>query len=474
MLLVALATAQAASLDQLEVGAPWGTPTNPGATAVWWGPASIASETGFRSHIELAVPTARMTFDRADPNGGSTQYTLTGRPDDNQLGAGIQEASVLPFAGLAWAGEVKDQKVGLGAALAVPQVRGGIADAPDQSGRWAMEEGRITGIYALGALAWSPHPKIAVGGNAGVIYSTWVASSDKDTLPDLAAGIEQASGAHSYTDDQLEDSDYAVQSNFDLADTAFTGGLSVWAQPHERVDVTLSYLAGAEIDNRGSVLLQFECPPQTDTGGRFVAESKGICDTDIEGDATVSYQLPPRIHGGVGVDVLPEGRLRAELMGGWVGWSVYEDFTIAIDGVEEKNPDLPQESLDSLESTRTQARDAQNAVWGGVDVKGKPTDWLTLGARALYDNSAVPTYALATNNYDADTLQLAGLASFHVGKVTLGGSYTHSLAQERVNTESKFGVSLFEETETRWNYPHANGTFNSDIRRFALHVGVAL
>ncbi|MCP4808022.1 MAG: hypothetical protein GY913_31925 [Proteobacteria bacterium] len=472
MLLLLTAATNAASLDQLEVGGPWGTPNHAGATAVWWNPAGIASETGFRSHVELAVPTARMTFDRADPNGGSTEYTLTGQPDANQLTAGIAAGSMLPYAGLVWAGDVKGHKVGIGAALAVPQVRGGIASEPDAAGRWAMEEGRITGIYGMGALAWSPMEKISVGAVGGIVRSTWVASSDKDTLPDLADGIAAASGSHSYTDDMLEDDDYVVQTNFDLADTAFTGGLSIWGQPHDRVQVSAAYLAGTEVHNRGDVALDFECPPQSDTGGRFVAESKGICDTSIQGDATVSYQLPPRIHGGVAVEILPEERLVAEVMGGWVGWSVYEDFTIDIDGVAEKNAGLSDESVDSIESTKVQARDAENAVWGGLDLKGRPTDWLTLGARALYDTSAVPDHALATNNYDANTLQLAGLASFHVGKMTLGGSYTHSLAQERLNTTSAFGADLARTNEERFFYPHANGTFNSDIKRFAVHAGV--
>lgn len=467
-----IATAQAASLDQLEVGGPWGTPTHAGATATWWGPATIATETGFRAQVEIAVPTARMTYDRADPNGGSTEYTLTGRPNDNQLAAGIAEGSVLPFAGLAWAGEVQGHHIGLGAALAVPQVRGAIANEPDQAGRWAMERGRITAIHGLGAVAWSPIPQLAIGGVAGIVHSTWVASSDKDTLPDLEQGIREAGGDPGYTDDDLEQSDYAVQTNFDLADNAFTGGLSVWGQPHERVALSATWIAGTSIRNQGDVVLDFECPPQSDTTGRYAAESKGVCDTSILGTATVSYRLPHRVHGGVAVDVVPE-RLRAEVMGGWVGWSAYDDFTIQIDGVAEANPDLPQATIETLESTRVQARDAQNAVWGGLDVKGKPTDWLTLGGRVLYDSSAVPDHALATNNLDADTLQLAGLASFHVGKTTLGGSYTHSLAAERTNTTSAFGVDLAGTNEERYAYPHGNGTYNTDQRRFAVHAAVA-
>jgi len=452
-----LALASAASLDQLEVGGPFGTPTDTGATAIWWSPAAVAGETGVRTHVEVAVLDAEMRYTRLDPHGGADQYL---------------ERGVLPYAGVAWGRDLgRAGTVGLGGALVVPNVRGGTSTVANGPGRWAMEKGRIQAIYGLGTVAWRPHPMIAVGLVGGVIDSAWTARSDKDTMPDLGHAIVREGGTNPYTDDMLETEEYAVQLDFQLKDTAPTYGASVWVTPHDRVAISATYIHGARVENTGPVTMAFGCPLQTDTVGRFAAEKQGLCDADVLGTATVAYRLPPRVHGGLRFDATE--KLRLEAMGGWVGWSRYDDFEIAITNPASSNTELSDSAVESITSPHPWARDNQDAIWGALDVKGRPIPMLTVGGRIAYDSAAVPDHALSPNNYDANTWMLSGLAAAHPGRWTLGLSYTHFLAEDRTVTDGDFYASAEHPPEDRWNYSHSNGTYEGDIKRMALVVRFA-
>ena len=449
-LLVALA--HAASLDQLEVGGPFGTPTDTGATAVWWSPASLAGAEGLRAHVEVAVMDAEMRYTRLEPNGGEDVYL---------------ERGVLPYAGVGWGKDLgRAGTLGLGGALVVPNVRGGTSTVENGPGRWAMEKGRIQAIYGLGAVAWSPHPVFGVGLVGGVIDSAWTARSDKDPMPDLGHAIEREGGTNTYTDDMLETDEYAVQLDFKLKDTSPTGGFGFWVAPHERVRLSATYVHGARVDNTGPVTMAFSCPLQSDTVGRFAAEKQGLCDADVLGTATVSYRLPPRVHGGV--SVMATEKLRLEAMGGWVGWSRYDDFQIGITDPSSSNTELSEEAIHSMTEAHPWARDNEDAVWGALDVKGRPIRMLTVGGRVAYDSAAVPDHALSPNNYDADTWMLSGLVAAHPGRWTLGLSYTHFLAEDRTVEGGAFYNSIESPPDYRWNYSHSNGTYEGDIKRVAL------
>ncbi len=449
-----IALASAASLDQLEVGGLYGTPTDTGATAVWWSPGALAGDTGFRSHIEVAGIDATMSFTRSGPGGGQDIYL---------------ERGALPYAGLAWGKDLGGAgHLGIGAALVVPQVRGGTSTVENGPGRWAMEKGRIQALYGLGAIAYRPHPAIGVGLIGGVIDSSWTARSDKDTMPDLGHAIEREGGTNTYTDEMLEDDDYAVQLDFQLKDTALTGGFGVWVQPHDRVRISATYIHGARVDNTGPVTMRFNCPTQTDTVGRFATEKQGLCDADVNSTASVSYRLPPRVHGGVSFDATET--LRIEALGGWVGWSRYDDFDIAVTDPVSENSELSESAVESITEAHPWARDNKDAAWGAIDIKGQPIPWITLGGRVAYDSAAVPTHALSPNNYDANTWMLSGLVAGHPGRWTVGLSYTHFLAQDRTVTDSSYYNSIESPPETRWNYSQSAGTYEGDIRRAALVV----
>jgi hypothetical protein len=51
-------------------------------------------------------------------------------------------------------------------------------------------------------------------------------------------------------------------------------------------------------------------------------------------------------------------------------------------------------------------------------------------------------------------------------------SYTHHILETRVITDSGWDVNVEEgpRNETRWFYPHANGTYEGTIQRFGLQV----
>ncbi|HNH47663.1 MAG TPA: hypothetical protein PKY30_11520, partial [Myxococcota bacterium] len=108
LLLSLLPSSIAASLDNLEIGGPWGSPTATDGSAAWWNPGSVAAGKGTRLLLEGAPTFATISFDRADPAGGEDKLSLVG---------------AVPFVGLATDAGVKG--LGLSLTLAVPFVRGG-------------------------------------------------------------------------------------------------------------------------------------------------------------------------------------------------------------------------------------------------------------------------------------------------------------------------------------------------------------
>jgi long-subunit fatty acid transport protein len=462
-MLLLIGLAQAASLDQLEVGGPWASPTDTGGSAIWWGPGALAGQDGTRFHVEAAPVLAEMRFDRAEPNAGSDVYTTAGVIPHLSVASDLGRERIGPG------------KLAVGAGLVVPIARGSASEVDNGVGRYAMVDGQSQAIYGMAGVAYRPLEWLSVGLVGGAVRSTWRAISDKDTMPSLADSIRQAGGSPTYTDADLEDPDYGVRADFDLADWAFTGGAGVWLRPHEVLTISASYLHGATVDNRGPVRMDFQCPPQSDTVGRFAAEANGICDSRVSGDATVSYRLPARVN--LGAALQRNEKLRLELLGGWVRWSEYEDFEIKIRDPVSETGQLSESTVRSIEQTTWQARDNDNAVWGGLDVKLRPVRYVTVGGRVLLDSGAVPDHALSPNNYDSTVWMISGLLAGHLmdERLTLGASYTGFLAQERSTTESGFWMSLESPPEEgRWEYPHRAGTYGSDIHRVGLHLRTRL
>jgi long-subunit fatty acid transport protein len=480
MLGLLLATANAASLDLIEVGGVYGTPNTDGPTATWWNPAGFATSEGLQLYAEVAPTVGGVRFDRADPNGGYDEYHTVAQ---------------IPFVGVSW--DLNRDDVGIGAAFGVPFGRGGesicqdgyesglmdvFGEGPDDctdaagAGRYHMRNGASAAYYTMVGAAWRPLDQVSIGGVLSVVHSRWYAFLDSETLPDLESAVQALGEETVYTDSDLEDPHYAstLETQGFLTDTrmSFALGVKVVPDPEERVSLSLTYHHGVRLEHTGDVRILMGCPPQDDEIGRFGMESYGLCDALIEGDMKVSYRLPSRVHGGVAVT--PIEQLRVELMGGWVNWSVYDDFTVEITDVEAQNPGIDPDAADLVEKHQTWARDAQDSVWAALDVKATVAQgWLTLGGRALFDRAALPDHALSANNYDANTLSLTGMAAVHVLPVNLDVilSYGYAVTQVRTVTDSGFDVTLgADRADERWYYPHANGTYTSWTHRGGLGV----
>lgn len=451
--LILVALAGAASLDNLEVGGPWGSPLATDPTATWWNPAGLAGAGGTRLLAEVAPTFATVRYERAEPHGGLDT---------------VQLAGAVPFFGVA--SDLGVDGVGLGASLAVPIARGGHEVEEPGTGRYALREGMVQALWLNLSAAVRPVELVALGGTLSVVRSDWSAVVDNDTMPDLDAAIAELGQDAGYTDDDLEHPDYAATLAFDtLHDTALTFGAGLRLMPTERVRVGLAYNHGVSLAHHGEVEIRFGCPPQEDVMGRFGAEAYGLCDATVPAKATVAYPLPGRFHLGVGYDATEAVTL--ELFAGWVRWSAFQDYDITI-----ADADAPTEEAEALvEQHRLWARANDDALFIAADVKGEVGDRLLVGGRVTFDQAAVPDGALSTNNYDANDLILAGMADVRVaGPLHLGLSYSHHLLATREVTTSGFSQTLDGvKPQDRWNYPHANGTYSGTVSRLGIQARAA-
>lgn len=475
MLLLSIALqvqpAHAASLDNIEVGGFSGSPLATDGTASWWNPAGLAAGEGWRLTLEGAPTFATVLFDRTEPHGGLDTYTLTG---------------VVPFVGVAT--DVGVEGLGLGASFAIPMVRGGIEEGFEDtfasgdtsygvagSGSYTLRMGDTRAMQATLAAAWDFREKVAIGLSGALIQSQWRAVVDNDAMPDLDEQISAQGQASGYTTDQLETPDYKATLDFDtLHDTVFTFGAGVRVTPVPTVSLGLAFQKGVAVSNEGSVDISFQCPPQSDSIGRFGAEQFGICRSTIPASATVGYSLPSRVHGGIGWDATPD--LHVEAIGGWVGWSVFQDYVIDIHDPQSDN----EGANDLLTQKRLWARDNVDSYWIGASGHGTLAERLTLGGKLVYDRSAIPDAALSPNNYDADAIMVSGLLAFRPTRaVTVGVSYTHHFLATREVTTSAFGMSLpkpdlSDANVDRYYYPNANGTYSGYINRVGISLQIAL
>ncbi len=473
MLLLA-SFAAAASLDNLEIGGPWGSPTSTDGTAGWWNPAGFAVGTGTRIDFEAAYESAEITFERADPNGGSDTYQLAGFP---------------PYFGFASTlGKVGPGKLAIGGVFALPFIRGGIEVEPPGSGHYHMRDGDSKAMWAGLGVAYDVQDIISIGVTGALVHSMWAAEVDQDTMPDLRAAILETGGGLISEEDltypeNAEDPDYMATLDFggesgglggkgELTADTFSFAAGVLVHPNDRFAVGVTYVHNAVIENTGDVTIQFGCPPAEDTYGRFAAESHGLCDATLHGDGYIGYTLPRRVHGGVMFK--PVEAVRLELMGGWVQWSEYTDFHIKVSNtdVEASTDEMTAQAKELIEQERDWARANEDTFWTALDVKAKLPRRFTVGARYWFDHHAVPDEALSTNNWDADEHIVSGLLAYKPVKFfEIGVSYTHHFVGTRTIDDSGFQNPLdIASVEDRWRYPHANGTYAGSIDRVGIQL----
>jgi long-subunit fatty acid transport protein len=191
----------------------------------------------------------------------------------------------------------------------------------------------------------------------------------------------------------------------------------------------------------------------------------------VKAHGTVGYRLPSRFMGSLQAEVAPG--VLVEAMGGYVMWSVFDDFDIVVKDTDELNDFANEETHTKVDQHRTWARDNVDSFWVGTDIKAEVGELTTVGGRVMFDKSAVPTEVLSPNNYDTDTIMLSGMVAYEaVPGIQFGLSFTEHMAAARTVTSSAFGMSVDPELrrEDRYFYPQMAGTYRSSIHRFGISV----
>ncbi len=456
-------------LDFVEVGGPWGTPTSLEPTAIWWNPGALAAGRGHRLLVEGAPSFGKLSFERADPNGGSYEMKSSG---------------LVPFLGIAT--DLGLDGPGLGLALAVPSARSGHATDPEGVGRYHAKEVDVRAIHLVAAGGYDIRDRVSVGLAGHLVLASWQALLDVDSMPDTYDALLEQNMDPGYTDADLEDPSYAATLDYDpLTDRAFTWSAGLRVQLHERVAAGVAWIAPYSLDHRGDLHMTFSCPPQSDIAGREGAEQFGLCDADgapvvLVADAGIGYGMPGRLHLGVAVDA--SDALRIEGFGGLVTWSAYKDLLISIAGIDERNsfdeepPGGGELTASFVEMERKWARGGQNSFFAGLDLKARLRERLVLGGRLLYDRAALVDQALSVNNWDADALVLTALFAVRAGEhLRLGLSFGHHFfATRRVSGSYAMAIDSQDRPDDRWNFPHMSGTYSGNISRLGLSLAVEL
>jgi long-chain fatty acid transport protein len=487
MLMLALfAPAHAGGLDLLEVGGAYGTPGATNPTAIWWNPAGLAADGGTQIMIEGAPVFGRVIGERTNPDYGEIE-PFNGYPTEYDY-SGVDKASlsgVVPFAGVKTNFMVPGLGFGLG--LAAPIARGGQSDQEWGANRYALRGGDIRAVHLMAGGAYQIANILSLGASFSYVLTSYYADVDTTLYPDLQNKITEQVGLEpaTYQDPYIEQREYTATAVFGggggddhgmLHGHAMTFGLGAYLTPiGKKLGISLAYNHGYKVRNEGDLTLKFQCPPDYDTIGRIGAEQNGLCNATMNGDGTIGYQLPSRIH--AGVVLAPIDRIRLEVMGGYVMWKVFDDYEIGTNipasEVKVEDPEVAEETAGLLSRDRLWARDAKNTGWVGVDAKMRFNTYLSGGARLLYDRHAIPTNSLSLNNHDADAIIPGVMLQVNpINQLAIGLSYSRQFLVTRTVTESAYGVTIDDANakEDRYFYPTANGTYKGSVDRIGLTV----
>ncbi|MEL6342099.1 MAG: outer membrane protein transport protein [Myxococcota bacterium] len=462
LLLLLSPDVRAASLDNLDVGGLWASPTLSSPAAAWWNPAAVNADGGHQIFAEGAPTLADISYARTDPRGGPNNYTLQG---------------VIPAFGAS--SDFGVEGLGVGAALTVPIARGADADGDLNGGDYYLRDGLIQTIDITLAARYAWKGRFGAGLALHRYQSSWTANLSNDVMPDLYDEIVrqgQTPDADIYNDDNLENPRYAAELNLDPVGAGAWGvSVGLWAQPTDTIQIGAAWLSGVRLDHRGDAVVDLSCPPQEDEAGRFGAEAFGLCDASVRADVAINYDLPSRIHLGIAAQVAPT--VRVEAFGGFVRWSVFQDLEIILDNVDRLNDGLAEEAVDLIEQERLWARDNRNSVFAALDARGPLGERWGWAGRVMVDRAAVPDEALSMNNFDANAVTPSAMVTWRpIDKIQLGVSGSRAFLASRTVTNSGFGMAVLPEDRNpnRWFYPQANGTYSTSIVRLSLGLQVTL
>lgn len=495
-MVVWISSALGAGLDLLEVGGAFGTPAATNPTAIWWNPAGLAIHGGTQIYAEGAPTFGGVRADRANPDYGELGG-FDGFPSSYDYGGEetFSSVGVVPFLGAST--DFGLEGLGVGLALFVPTARSASTDEAWGPNRFAAREGSIRAAHlALGA-SYRIAELVGIGVSGSLVDSSWYGESDASALPDLVWTVENYVDPlpEYYEDGLIEQQDYTTTVTLGgldpdgghgaLTDRTFTFGAGVYVTPTEVLGISLAWNQGVKLANEGDVTFRFQCPPDADVNGQAAATDSGLCDTTIHGTTTLAYELPSRLH--VGVALLPVDRVRLELMGAWVGWSVLDDYVVTplVSPADIPAVDAAHASPAALILNRERllARGARDSFWVGFDGKVDLAEELTVGGRVTFDRAAIPTEYVTASNIDADAVILQATTQYRpVAQLGLGLSYSYAASGAREVTDSVFSQDIARADPTssdfydskdaidRTFYPSANGTYALGIHRIGVSV----
>jgi long-chain fatty acid transport protein len=457
------AAAYAGSLELLEVGGFWGSPATTEPSAVYWNPGALGAQRGTRFYLEGAPVFATVRFDREDPYwGGRQDYKL---------------ATVAPFGAIVTDAGVPG--LGFGVGFAIPMARGANPVQEDGPGRTHLRVGDIKAIQVPVGIGYMYKNLFGVGASVSYVLGTWYADLDTSVAPDLYDELDKQTAEvdlSPYEDPSIvENPRYLSRLRFgDLIAHDVTFAVGVHARPHPMLDLSLSYQHGWRADHGGRGQLNFNCPPDTDGSGRFGAETRGLCNTELESDVSVGYRYPAKIR--FGVAITPDPNARVEIFGAYTFWRVFTDFEIGIDESTLRftdGGDVLEETATLVGRDRLWARDNRDSWSLGVDAKYRILDRYRVGVRAGFDRSAVPDEVLSPNNFDGDTLVFGGMFGVApVKELEIGLGFTEAFVFQRTVTNSAFSqvIPPSERVEGRYFYPSMNGTYSNSIHRVSISL----
>ena len=460
-----LSVALAGSLDLLEVGGLWSTPTDSGPGAVWWNPGAMSAGKGTRFLVEGALVYGGLNFERRGPPNepswlGAERYRLV---------------APLPFAGVVTDAGVPG--LGIGAAVFAPHARGARSNLDPGPGRTYLREGMIDALHASLAVSYGKGP-IRFGAAATVVSGAWRARIDYETTSLTADAITDTIGGRPeshYDGSTFESSDYLAAVNFGpLRGLAASFQAGVLIEPAPRWRIGISYAHGSALDHRGPVVMDTPCPSSDDDALGFIAaSSRGLCNTRVNADASIAYRYPSRANLGLRYQASPSTQVEA--LAGAVAWSQFDDFRIRITDPRPDEGSFDDDTTERLTLDRRWARANVDSYWVGAQVNQQVGSRLELRGRLLFDRRAVPDHAMSPNNSDADSLHVGLLAAVRPTRkhdVAIALAYTGVFSAPRVITNSAFGlaVPVAERNADRWNWAAMNGRYATFLHRFALSL----
>lgn len=442
--------AAAAGSDQLEVGGLWGHPLATDSTALHWNPAGLAAEAGTSFMVEGAPQFAAVEFDRDHAHfGGQNSY---------------RTFAVAPFAAV----KTKIGRVGLGVGLSIPYGKSSRSiDGDFGAGSFTLVKGgSFTAAAEVGA-AYDFNERVQIG----AAFSTLVTSFHSHVNMSLVPEIVGTLGTMHFTEEYLEDPDYATTTRAEgLKGVGFSGSVGIRVKLSDAFSVGASYLHSSRVSVNGQATQSFGCGNEDDEISQAALQLLGLCNSELKTNMTNEWNLPWRIQ--MAFQWSPNKGTAVTLMGAFVRWSRFKDYDIIIEDVGELN-DVGEMTAESFNGTRYNARDNRDTFWVAIDGKFQLSDRLLLGGRLTYDNPAVPTHALSANNFDGPTVHVGVLGAYKVaGPIQVGLSMSHQFIGSRTVTDGSFGLGLEkpEADQQRWFWANNNGTYKARISR----VGVSL